>query len=92
MVTIDEVWPRIVNCSGQSFTTKTGMAFTYATPGQFLRVTRNGREVNRTLSRTNFERALAAMPAVGPSAIKDRQGSAYTWAFLMDPRVRQQDW
>jgi len=32
------------------------------------------------------------MPVERPSDIKDRQGSAYTWAILMDPRIRQSDW
>jgi hypothetical protein len=32
------------------------------------------------------------MPATKPSAIKESQGSAYTWAILMDKRVRQGDW
>lgn len=27
-----------------------------------------------------------------PSDIKDRQGSAYTWAILMDDRIREHDW
>ena len=85
MTSIDSVWPRIVQYAGQTFTTATGLEFTYRVPGQFLRVTRDGREINRSLSRTNFARALEAMPA-------DRQGSAYTWAILMDSRVRSGDW
>lgn len=92
MPNIDSVWPRIVQYAGHTFTTATGLEFTYRVPGQFLRVTRDGREINRSLSRTNFERAIGAMPADRPSDIRDRQGSAYTWAILMDPRVRAQDW
>ena len=85
---IEMVWSRIKRHAGEDFTTKTGLPFTYEVPGNYLRVNR----ANRSLSRTNFEKALAAMPADGPGAIKDRQGSAYTWAILMDPRVRVGEW
>lgn len=92
MPNIDSVWTRIVLCEGQPFTTATGLEFTYQVPGQFLKVSRDGREINRSLSRTNFARALEAMPADRPSDISDRQGPSYTWAILMDLRVREQDW
>ena len=61
-------------------------------PGNYLRVTRAGDEVNRSLSRTNFIKAATMMPVDGSGAIKDRQGSAYTWAILMDQRIRDADW
>ena len=92
MTTIDRVWPRIVRHAGQTFTTATGLEFTYRVPGKFLRVTRDGREINRSLSRTNFAKALDAMPAERPSDLAERQGSAYTWGILMDARVRDSDW
>jgi len=57
-----------------------------------MRVTRDRREINRSLSRANFASALKAMPADPPSDIADRQGPAYTSAILMDPRVRGEDW
>jgi hypothetical protein len=92
MASFKDVWARIERCAGQSFTTATGLEFTYRVPGNYLRVTRDGREINRSLSRTNFEKAAAAMPAAKPSDIQDRQGSAYTWAILMDSRIRRDDW
>ncbi|MFC8501300.1 hypothetical protein ACFUC1_03000 [Pedococcus sp. NPDC057267] len=92
MHNIDVVWPRIAQHAGETFYTATGLHFTYRVPGQYLRVTRDGREINRSLSRTNFAKALKAMPADRPSGISQRQGSAYTWAILMDPRVRLDDW
>ncbi len=92
MIGIESVWARIERNAGQTFKTATGLVFTYRVPGQFLRVTRDGQEVNRALSRTNFAHALASMPAGKPSDLKDRQGSAYTWGILMDARIRQSDW
>jgi hypothetical protein len=92
MVDIDAVWERIERHAGQAFETSTGLSFTYEVPGRYLRVTRDGREINRSLSKTNFRQALSLMPAEKPSDLKDRQGSAYAWGILMDRRIRQTDW
>lgn len=92
MIGIESVWARIERNAGQEFETATGLPFTYRVPGQFLRVTREGQEINRSLSKTNFAHALSSMPAEKPSDLKDRQGSAYTWGILMDRRIRQNDW
>jgi hypothetical protein len=88
----DEVWTRIVRHAGAVFETKTARQFTYRVPGNYLRITRDGVEINRSLSRTNFAKAARLMPVEGPSGIKDRQGSAYTWAILMDDRIRHGLW
>ena len=92
MADFDNVWERIQQCAGQTFTTVTGLPFTYRVPGAHLCVSRDGREINRSPSRTNFARAATAMPATRPSDLREMQGSAYTWAILMDKRVRQADW
>lgn len=92
MSNFESVWSRIRSYAGEEFWTKTGQPFTYEVPGKYVRVTREGREINRSLSRTNFETAAAQMPASGPAAIRARQGSAYTYGILMDPRIRAGDW
>ncbi len=92
MLDEQRLWERIQRHAGEPFKTKKGKPFTYAVPGNYLRVTRDGEEINRSLSRTNFMKAAAAMPADGPGAIRDRQGSAYTWPILMDGRIRGSDW
>ena len=63
MVDKAAVWERICRHAGSEFTTTTGLSFTYVVPGNYLRVTRDGRQINRSLSRTNFEKAMDAMPA-----------------------------
>jgi hypothetical protein len=88
MVDIAEVWDRIERRAGEEFSTVNGLPFTYEVPGRYLRVSRT----IRSLSRTNFEKALAFMPADGPGQLVGRQGASYTWAILMDPRIRQTDW
>lgn len=88
MDAIDVVWDRIRRHAGQEFLTVTGLPFTYEAPGNYLRVDRR----IRNLSRSNFEKALCVMPASGPGELRDLQGGAYTWAILMDPRIRQGSW
>lgn len=88
MTTIELVWERIRDCAGQEFRTVSGLPFTYHVPGNYLRVDRT----NRNLSRTNFAKALPHLPAAGPGQLARRQGASYTWAILMDPRVRQENW
>lgn len=88
----EDVWDRIRRNAGSTFTTKQGHQFTYVVPGQFMRVTRDGREVNRSLSKTNFRNAAAQMPTDGPGALRNAQGASYTWAILMDNRIRSSDW
>lgn len=88
MPSIDVVWERIRRQAGQQFRTITGLPFTYEVPGNYLRVDRT----IRNLSRSNFAQALELMPADGPAQLRGRQGAAYTWAILMDHRVRRDDW
>lgn len=92
MADIEVVWDRIQCHAGEHFETATGLLFTYRVPGDYMRITRDGREVNQSLSKTNFAKALDLMPADRPSDIKDRRGPAYTWAILMDRRIRQSAW
>jgi hypothetical protein len=88
VVNVDDVWARIQTCAEQEFRTVTGIPFTYEVPGNNLRV----HGIHRNLSRTNFAKAIELMPAGGPGQLKARQGASYTWAVLMDPRIRQGDW
>jgi hypothetical protein len=92
VIDFDAVWNRIRSHAGETFKTKTGLAFSYHVPGAYLRVDRNGHEIERSLSRTNFEKAAAQLPAGGPGDLRDRQGASYTWGILMDPRIRRSDW
>jgi hypothetical protein len=88
VVNVDDVWARIQTYAEQEFRTITGISFTYEVPGNYLRV----HGIERNLSRTNFAKATELMPAGGPGELRGRQGASYTWAILMDPRIRQGDW
>lgn len=85
---IDEVWRRIEREAGNPFHTVTGLEFTYEVPGNYICPSRTVRR----LSKSNFEKALAAMPAASPAQIRERQGASYTFAILMDPRIRRGGW
>jgi hypothetical protein len=92
VIDADSLWDRIRRHAGEEFRTKTGLPFTYRVPGNYVRVRRGGREINRSLSRTNFVKAAALMPADSLGALRERQGSSYTWAILMDSRIRGGEW
>lgn len=72
MTDIERIWERIKRHAGEDFQTINGLPFAYVVPGNFLRVTRDGEEINRSLSRTNFEKSLPLLPADRPAALKGR--------------------
>ena len=84
----EAIWDRIYRFARAEFRTVSGLTFTYRVPGNFLRVTRAGREIDRSLPKTNFAKAAKQLPASGPGVLRDRQGPTYTWAILMDERIR----
>jgi hypothetical protein len=86
------IWERIRRNEGEGFRTKSGHAFTYKVPADYVRITRDGHEIDPTLTRTSFEKAAASMPVDGPTKIKNRRGASYTWAILMDVRIRGTAW
>ncbi len=83
-----DVWRRIQRQAGETFHTITGLPFTYTVLGDYLRVARDGEEINRSFSKTNFRQAAEMMPTDGPGGLRGRQGAPYTWAILADARVR----
>ena len=92
MTDFETIWDRIRRHSGETFTTKTGLTFTYKVPGAFIRITRAGHEIERSLSKANFAKAATMLPTDGPGALKERQGASYTWAILMDERIGRGGW
>lgn len=56
--------------------------------GAYLRPSRTVRH----LSRSNFAKALDFVPLESTSEIKHLQGASYTFAILMDARVRRGDY
>ena len=86
---ISAVWDRIAAHSGERFTTKSGLPFTYAVKGSVLTTSRT----DFGLSKADFGQALELVPFDGPTRINDVvRGPAYIWAILHDRRVRADQW
>ncbi len=81
---INEVWERIVQHAGQTFSTKRGVEFPYTVSGASLVTSRTDSPV----SQGQLARALELWPADGPGALGSSVGGrTYVWALLNDPRV-----
>ena len=87
-VTFDEVWIRILDCEGQTFTQKRGGTFTFHRTGETLKLSRT----NQQISRSVFEHAFQRVPIEMPSLLTDLRAPSYLFAVLMDPRIRRDDW
>jgi hypothetical protein len=53
---------------------------------------RDGRRINRKLTRTQVEVAIARCPLTSTTEIKDLMDFAYLFALLMDARIRGEAW
>jgi hypothetical protein len=85
MMTIDEVWARIVENKDGVFRMANGGQFCYRVFGDriYPSLTR------KSVSRASFEKALPLMPVKGPTELKEKGVSASThiYALLTDPRI-----
>jgi hypothetical protein len=77
-------WQRVQQHAGEVFTTVTGKEFRYSVGAGGVQM----QTTNRTLPRSDFEKALDRMPVAGPGALQDLQGTSYIYAILNDPRVK----
>ena len=88
MTDFEAVWERIKRNAGQEFTTKTGHAFTYRVPGDYMRVT-----VMAVRSTAPCRRQTSGAPprrCQWMDQVRSRivKVPSYTWAILMDRRIR----
>jgi hypothetical protein len=88
----ETVWRRIEGHQGEKFFTARQLPFTYEVEGPGIWFFRNGRRVNRKLSRGQVEKAIARCPLNSTTEIKDLMDFAYLFALLMDSRIRGQAW
>ena len=90
---MDEIWHRILAHEGETFYTYRELPFTYVVIGRGrgpIRVIREGREINRNISRASFEKAWPHMLCDSPSEIPEAGivGRSYVWGILADARIR----
>jgi len=88
----ESVWHRITSHQGEEFKTATRLPFTYAVEGLGIWFFRDGRRINRKLTRTQVEVAIARCPLTRTTEIKDLMDYPYLFALLTDTRIRGETW
>lgn len=88
----EAVWRCIVSHQGEQFQTVRGLPFTFEVEGSGIWFFRDGKRVNRKLTRTQFEVALSRCPLARTTEISDLMDYPYVFAVLMDKRIRGQEW
>ena len=88
----EAVWQRIKSHQGEEFQTARRLPFTYALEGTGIWFFRNGRRIERKLSRSQVEKAIARCPLTSTTEIKDLMDYAYLYGLLMDSRIRGEAW
>jgi hypothetical protein len=88
----EAIWRRVASHHGQEFQTVTGLPFTFEVEGTGIWFFRDGKRVNRKLTRTQFEIALSRCPLTRTTEIKDLMDYPYLFSVLTDRRIRGQEW
>jgi hypothetical protein len=88
----ESVWQRINGHQREPFNTATGLPFTYEVEGSGIWFFRNGRRINRKLTRTQLDQAIARCPLRTTTEIRDLMDYPYLFALLRDARIRGEAW
>jgi hypothetical protein len=88
----EKIWLRIARHRGKEFRTATGLPFTFELEGAGIWFFRDGKRINRKLTRTQFEVAVSRCPLKTTTEIKDLMDYAYLFAVLTDRRIRGREW
>jgi hypothetical protein len=88
----ESVWNRIMSHQGEEFRTARRLPFTYEVEGAGIWFFRDGKRVNRKLTRTQVDKAIARCPLTSTTEIKDLMDYAYLFGLLMDARIRCEAW
>lgn len=83
--TFSAIWDRICAHQNEPFSQKRGGEFSYGVSGNTVIPDRT----NRSLPKSDFEKAYARMPVSGPGKLQDLQGPSYLFAILTDPRISE---
>jgi hypothetical protein len=88
----ETIWHRIKRHRGEEFRTATGLPFTFDLEGAGIWFFRDGKRINRKLTRAQFEVAVSRCPLRSTTEIKDLMDYAYLFGLLKDKRIRGQEW
>ena len=86
------VWRRIEGHQGDEFHTAKGLPLIYKVEGSGIWFFRDGKRINRKLTRTQVEVAISRCPLTSTTELKDLMDSSYLFALLRDPRIRAGAW
>ena len=89
---LDAVWRRVARHQGEPFQTVRGLPFTFEVEKTGIWFFREGKRVNRRLTRAQFGTALSRCPLTRTTEIKDLMDYPYLFAVLADRRIRRQEW
>jgi hypothetical protein len=88
----DAVWRRVTAHEGEQFQTVRGLPFTFEVEDSGIWFFRDGKRINRKLTRSQFGVAVSRCPLRSTTEIKDLMDYPYLFALLMDERIRAQAW
>jgi hypothetical protein len=88
----EAVWRIIQDHQGEQFQTVRGLPFTFEVQGNGIWFFRDGKRVNRKLTRTQLDLAVSRCPLKSTTEIKDLMDYPYLFALLTDRRIRGQAW
>jgi len=88
----ESIWRRIEDHQGEEFWTARRLPFTYEVEGSGIWFFRDGRRINRKVSRTQVDIAISRCPLASTTEIKDLIDYPYLFALLMDKRIRGEAW
>jgi hypothetical protein len=88
----EAVWRRIESHQGEEFRTVEELPFTYRVEGAGIWFWRNGKRINRKLTRTQVDKAVSRCPLRATTEIKDLMDPSYLFGLLMDRRIRADAW
>ena len=88
----DLVWQRISKYQKEVFRTARRLPFTYEVEGTGIWFFRNGRRINRKLTRTQIDVAISRCPLSSTTEISDLIDYSYLFALLVDRRIRGDAW
>ena len=81
---MDSIWEKVKLHQGETFHTARGLEFSYRVSRETVIHTRS----KATLSRSDFEKAIALAPQKPSDLHNDVAGPSYVYAIITDPRMR----
>ena len=88
----EQAWIRVHKHQGEIFKTTSGLPYDYSVDGNGIRISGEGRLINRRITRNQINRAIERCPLQQTTDIRDCIGMSYIFGILMDPRVRRGLW